>query len=139
MVDDFNTAASSVSDATQKTFNAAEDASQQAADRTRAGFERAADAAGQVQEGALTAMADVRKTVSDAYGRSMQELQDLSQRALTLRTPKDLATWQLDLFQHFQNDARAAIDIYRASVATTLQSVLPAAKRAAAFDGAGVA
>ena len=139
MVDDINKAASSVSDVTQKALGAGEDASRQAADQARAGFERAADAAVQVQDGAKTAIADVQKTVSEAYGRSIQELQDLSQRALTIRSPKDLATWQLDLFQHFQNDARAAIDIYRASVTTTLRTILPASKQAPTFEGVGVA
>ncbi len=132
MVEDFNHAPDNQDPAT-KSFESVRDASNQFADQTRTALDRTADTTAQMGDAAKATASDTQKTISDVCGRSLQEWQGLSQRALGLRSPQDFAAWQMDLIQHFQNNAKAAFTIYQVALTSAMQNVLPAAKQAAAL------
>jgi len=118
-------AASDLSKTSQKSLDQVHDASNQIGDHVRDASKRTIDSIAKAQEGTKTAVADVQKTIADAYGRSIQEWQDLSQRAFTLKTPKDFAAWQMDVVQHMQNNVAAMTEIYRSSATSFTKNLLP--------------
>ncbi len=132
MVEDFNHAPDNQDPAT-KSFESVRDASNKFADQNRAAVDRTVDTTAQMGDAAKATASDTQKAISDVYGRSLQEWQGLSQRALGLRSPQDVVAWQMDLIQHLQNNAKAAFAIYQVAVTSAMQNVLPAAKQATAL------
>ncbi len=133
-------AASDLSKTSQKSLDQVQEASNQIGDRVRDASKRTIDNIAKAQEGTKAAVADVQKTIADAYGRSLQEWQDLSQRAFTLKTPKDFAAWQMDVVQHMQNNVAAMTEIYRASATGFTRNMLPVlANRTTATERAAAA
>ena len=132
MVEDFNHAPENQDPAT-KSFESMRDASNTFAGGTQAGVDRTVDATARIGDAAKATASDTQKAISEVYGRSLQEWQGLSQRALGLKSPQDVVAWQMDLIQHLQNNAKAAFSIYQVAVTSAMQNVLPAAKQATAL------